>query len=252
MVESTTYEPPYIGYCVECNAKHEVGSELEPEERGCMCGGEIVPESEHPRLDSDDEGSGSGWGYAGITSYEIGGPGGERRLTVERVRTVQTHPATTDHEGGHRAVWLNEGYRVCPPEGGLPEFEGHSPRDFERVGVVSNHRDPPAEGLVYAESSPPEGEMWDDESVGPRWYWVPFDDETFHSVGGPAGEAHPQNDSEPVDLSVWLDEDMDDASRRGAAEGLTEVLEERAQVERVNNCVVVRAEQNGGGGEGDG
>lgn len=33
----------YLGVCVWCGAKHEVGSELAAEERGCMCGGQVVP-----------------------------------------------------------------------------------------------------------------------------------------------------------------------------------------------------------------
>lgn len=28
-------------YCVECGARHSVGPDLEPEERGCMCGGDL-------------------------------------------------------------------------------------------------------------------------------------------------------------------------------------------------------------------
>ena len=44
-------EPPYIGYCRDCGAKHEVGPELEPEERGCMCGGQIVPRERLGDLD---------------------------------------------------------------------------------------------------------------------------------------------------------------------------------------------------------
>lgn len=33
--------PEYIGYCTDCGARHAVGLELHPEERGCMCGGDI-------------------------------------------------------------------------------------------------------------------------------------------------------------------------------------------------------------------
>lgn len=40
-------EPPgrdetYYGYCVACGAAHEIGGELEPSEKGCMCGGQVV------------------------------------------------------------------------------------------------------------------------------------------------------------------------------------------------------------------
>ena len=40
--------PAYFGYCTAdgCGARHEIGLELEPEERGCMCGGDVKPISE--------------------------------------------------------------------------------------------------------------------------------------------------------------------------------------------------------------
>ena len=38
--------PAYKSYCTDCGAHHEIGLELEPEERGCMCGGDVKPISE--------------------------------------------------------------------------------------------------------------------------------------------------------------------------------------------------------------
>lgn len=39
MSDAAAPEPPYIGICEDCGAKHEVGDET----TSCMCGGEIRP-----------------------------------------------------------------------------------------------------------------------------------------------------------------------------------------------------------------
>lgn len=118
---------------------------------------------------------GWGWEYAGITSTITIGINHVDELAVAHVSAIQHRDASGAGDHIYRRVNLREEQRIGPKDGGSPDHrELDTDKQFDQVGVVTNHKDGPlteTAGVVFAEV----GFGVED----PLWYWVPIE----HDVG---------------------------------------------------------------------